>query len=229
MAENTEAAAEWRAAYDRVVALAETAGDQAMTAMVPATPDWTARDLLSHMIGVGVDSSTGNAPDEPNDEWTQGHVDQRAEESVADLLAEWDEHADDIEEFVRTQDPGPLGDVIIHEQDLRGALQQAGARDTDGLAMVREVALGMVADGVPDGGAPLALRADDSDWSWTSGEGEDPGAVVVAPLFDLTRAITSRRTADQLRAWTTTGDLGAYADAFAAFGPLPTEPLPEDS
>ena len=45
--------------------------------------------------------------------------------------------------------------------------------------------------------------------------------------LDLARALTSRRTADQLRSWTRRGDVAPYLDAFARLGPLPTAPLPE--
>lgn len=51
--------------------------------------------------------------------------------------------------------------------------------------------------------------------------------VIEAPAFDLTRALMSRRTAQQLRGWTTTGDVSSCLDAFAGLGALPEQPLPE--
>ena len=227
MTGDSKAADEWREAYQRVAELSRQAGDSGMVATVPSTPDWSARDLLAHMVGVGSDALTGDVPDDLNPEWTQGHIEQRSDSSVEELLTEWEGKAEAIEDVVRTQDTGPLGDVIIHEQDLRGALGQPGARDTLGLDLVRHDMLEMLDDAVEESLAPLSLRSTDSDWSWTSTGSGAPGAVVEAPLYDLTRAVISRRTEGQLRQWTTTGDVTAYLPAFAHLGDLPPEALPE--
>ena len=227
MAGDSGAAQEWRAAYDRVSGLALAAGDDAMAVTVPSTPDWTARDLLAHMVGVGIDALAGEVPDDLNPGWTQGHVEARQGASVEHLLAEWAQAADDVEAFVRDTDVSPLGDVVIHEQDLRGALGQPGARDTGGLDAVRTQMLGLLEGEIPDGTAPLRLEADDTAWSWTSSGDGEPGAVVRASQFDLTRAALSRRTEDQLRGWTTSGDVAAYLPAFAHLGPPPQQPLAE--
>jgi hypothetical protein len=51
--------------------------------------------------------------------------------------------------------------------------------------------------------------------------------VVSASDFDLARALVTRRSAAQLRAWTERGDLTAHLPAFALLGPLPTTDLSE--
>lgn len=80
----------------------------------------------------------------------------------------------------------PLGDVVIHEQDL----------------------------------PPMALVS--PTWRWASaGEPGDADTVLEADELDLTRALMSRRSAGQLRSWTTRGDVAPYLDAFTALGPLP--------
>ncbi|WP_447646233.1 hypothetical protein [Nocardioides zeae] len=48
-----------------------------------------------------------------------------------------------------------------------------------------------------------------------------------APGYDLARALTARRTAEQLRSYVTAGDVTPFLDDFAGLGPLPTEALPE--
>ncbi|MDO9380772.1 MAG: maleylpyruvate isomerase family mycothiol-dependent enzyme [Nocardioidaceae bacterium] len=219
-----DAAREWRDAYERVVALVEDAGEEAMDVDVPACPDWTARELLSHVIGLDHDVLAGEEADDHNSTWTQEQVDARADRSVAELLEEWAADADALETYVRRQDPRPLGDLLIHEQDLRGALDEPGARDTDGLASIRDRMAGRLAASLDDAAAPVRLESD--DWSWQSAEG-DPGVVVHASTFDLTRALTSRRSERQLRSWVTAGDLDPYLDAFSHLGPLPDSDLPE--
>jgi hypothetical protein len=50
---------------------------------------------------------------------------------------------------------------------------------------------------------------------------------VAASDFDLTRALMTRRSAAQLRAWTRRGDIEPYLPAFATLGDLPTADLGE--
>jgi Mycothiol maleylpyruvate isomerase N-terminal domain len=56
---------------------------------VPACPDWTARDLFSHMVGLGSDVVAGDEPDDHNEDWTAKQVRERADRSVTELVDEW--------------------------------------------------------------------------------------------------------------------------------------------
>lgn len=217
-------ATEWRAAMTRVCALVEGASPEALEAPVPACPDWRVRDLLAHVVGVGRDAVAGEEPDDHPEDWTQGHVDARASMSVDEVVAEWRAAADDIETYVRDVAPRPLADVTIHEQDLRGALDEPGARDTAALAWVRELMAGRLADALASRDLPGPVRLVSPGWTWQSADGS-PGVVLEAPAYDLFRALTSRRSAAQLRSWVVDGDVGPYLDSFAVLGPLPDKDL----
>ncbi len=217
------AAREWRAAMERVIDLVRDAGDAGLAVTVPACPGWTAHDLVAHMVGLGADVLRGHEPDDHDAAWTQAHVDDRAGAGAADLVAEWEALADDLERYVAQRAARPLLDAVIHEQDLRGALAAPGARDTDGVRLAREALARRLGNAVSDR-PPVVLEAD--DWTWRSGEGE-PGVVLAADGFELFRALTSRRTADQLRTWVVSGDVEPYLDGFAGLGDLPELPLPE--
>ena len=229
-ADDLDPAAEWNAARQRVSELVADLDAQAAGVAVPATPDWSVHDLLAHMIGLDVDVVRGDEPDDHNATWTQRQVDERRGRGVTDLLAEWADVAPRVEQWMRENSARPLGDVIIHEQDLRGALEVSGAQDTPGLHAIRD----RMVDGF--GAAvhgPLTLQGRQG-WSWSSsdsaaGSGPDsgPGTVVTADDFDLARALMSRRSAAQLRSWTTAGDIEPFLDAFAALGPLPDADLRE--
>ena len=215
----------WRAAFERVCTLVERLDADALAATVPACPDWAVRDLLSHMVGLGADVLAGDEPDDHNSAWTQRQVEARRDRSAADLLAEWRGLADPLMAWMREHGSRPLNDVVIHEQDLRGAVGVVGGGDGDGLRIVRDRMAGRFAAGVGEL-PPVALVS--GEWTWCSqGEVGDAVVVVEADAFDLARALTSRRTADQLRSWTRRGDVAPYLDAFARLGPLPTAPLPE--
>jgi len=216
--------AEWRAAHERVCALVEAAEPAALEQRVPACPDWTARDLLSHVVGLAADVLAGDEPDDHNDAWTQAQVDARRDRSAAELVAEWRALAGDLEAWMREHGTRPLNDVVIHEQDLRSALGVPGARDTEGFAIVRERRAAKFHDAAPgDASRPGIVLVGDT---WSSGPADAPTRVRASD-FDLGRALVSRRTAQQLRDWTEAGDVEPYLDAFAGLGALPLEPLPE--
>ena len=216
---------EWTLAQHRVTELVEHLSAEQARTKVPATPDWTVRELLSHMIGLDADIVAGDEPDDHNSAWTQKQVDARAADDIATLLAEWRELSEPLTQWMAANNGRPMGDVLIHEQDLRGALAVSGAQDTDGMLAMRERMVGGFADGVGEL-APIALVGD--GWTWVS-RGELAGAQTVlrAPDFDLTRALMSRRSQRQLRDWTERGDVGPYLPAFQALGELPDADLTE--
>jgi uncharacterized protein (TIGR03083 family) len=223
-----DAIEEWTQAQQRVIELVSDLPPERAARKVPACPDWTVRDLLSHMVGLGADVVAGDEPDDHNAEWTSRQVETRRDRDVAALVAEWQAVAEPLRAWMRANTTRPLNDVVIHEQDLRGALKVPGAQDTPALAMQRERYTGRIAGRFTDL-PPIALVGDDG-WAWVSrGSLDDAAVVLQAPTFDLTRALATRRSAAQLRSWTVRGDVGPYLDAFAMMGPLPTTDLTESA
>ena len=210
---------EWTRAQQRVIELVRELPDERTRIPVPACPDWSVRDLLSHMVGLGADVVAGDEPDDHNASWTARQVEVRRDRDVAALIAEWTEIAEPLRTWMRAHGTRPLGDIIIHEQDLRGALGVPGAQDTPGLRAIRDRFVPRLAARVADL-SPIALVGDEWRWS-SSGTADDAAVVVTAGDFDLSRALLSRRSAAQLRAWTTRGDIAPYLDRFALLGPLP--------
>ena len=214
--------AEWTSAVHRVIELTEPLTADQAAVLVPACPEWTVRDLLSHMIGLDADVLRGDEPDDHNNVWTQRQVDERAGRDVPTLLAEWRELIEPMRAWMRENRTRPMADVVIHEQDLRGALGIPGAHDTPGLAALRDQFADRLAARLGDL-PPIALVGE--HWRWASGD--DPAVVIEAGDFDLARALLTRRSADQLRRWTTRGDVSPYLDAFTSLGSLPTRDLSE--
>ena len=216
---------QWTQSQQRVIALVENADAEQVERTVPATPAWTVRELLAHVIGLDVDVVAGDEPDDHNSAWTQRQVDARADHDVATLVAEWRAIAEPLTQWMLANGGRPMGDILIHEQDLRGALGVSGAQETEGMQSMRERMVGGFAEAVGDL-PPIALVGD--DWTWVSrGALADATTVVRAPAFDLTRALMSRRSAAQLRSWTERGDIDAYLPAFGALGDLPSADLHE--
>jgi uncharacterized protein (TIGR03083 family) len=216
---------EWTKAQARVIELVADLPPEHAELLVPACPDWTVRDLFSHMVGLGVDVVAGEEPDDHDRAWTAGHVAQRRGQDIPTLVAEWLSVTAPLQEWMLTRGTRPLADVIIHEQDLRGALGVPGGQDSGGVRAIRDRFLLRFSERVGDLPS-IALVGE--GWQWVSNGVPDAAEVVVAaPDFELARALVTRRSERQLRDWTTHGDIGPYLDAFALLGPLPSTDLAE--
>ncbi len=222
---HVDAIAEWTNAQRRVVELIESLAEKDFEQTVPACPDWTVTQLLAHMVGLNADVLAGDEPDDHNRTWTQAQVDRRADRGPADLVSEWRSLTQPMQDWMRQHGVRPLNDVVIHEQDLRGAVARPGGRDTDGLAAVRDVMAERFATRIRRAQLPpVQLRS--PEWIFSTGDGQ-PGLELSAPTFDLARALMTRRTADQLRQWARSGAVDPYLPMFSGLGPLPEQSLPE--
>ena len=83
-----DAIAEWTRAQRRVIELVEGLTFEQGQVKVPACPDWTVRDLLSHVVGLGADVVAGDEPDDHNEQWTERQVAARSDRDIAALTAQ---------------------------------------------------------------------------------------------------------------------------------------------
>src|SRR5207245_2381392 len=71
----------------RVREVVESADREALDAIVPATPEWRARDVLAHLVGVADDVVNGRLDGIATDPWTRAQVDAPTQPSPGDLVA----------------------------------------------------------------------------------------------------------------------------------------------
>ena len=67
------------AVKDRIVELASTAEAESgglLSAVVPACPEWSVRDLLGHLVGLTEDWVQGNLDGYGSNQWAQAQVDR---------------------------------------------------------------------------------------------------------------------------------------------------------
>src|SRR3954464_1491409 len=105
---------------------------------LPACPGWRARDVIAHLSGLATDIASGNLDGAATDAWAAAQVDARRDLSLDDLLAESDDVGPRLAGFL-DDFPGRYGaqivaDLTVREQDIRGALRRAGARDSAAVA-----------------------------------------------------------------------------------------------
>lgn len=203
--------------------------DGAMAAPAPATPGWRAHDVLAHLSGGTADIVAGNLEGVASEAWTQAQVDARLDTPVAGLLEEWARCCETVEPLI-PDIPGAmrtmlLVDAVTHEHDIRGALGDAGARDSDAVAYAfRSLTRGIAAQRAAAGDG--ALRIVHEAGETQLGEGE-PEATVETTRFEIVRAAVGRRSAAQIGAWSWVGAARPSTIVLERFAPPRPEPLVE--
>jgi hypothetical protein len=186
---------DWGALYrEHVADVSALAGDLTeaeLDTMVPGTPAWTVHEVYAHLAGAPSDAVTGRMDGAPAPEWTSRHVSERRLLPIADLVEELQSHQDAVVESI-ADNPSPalVWNLAVHHADLHEALGKHRMDEHLWLPIVEELA--------PQRAAGLAEAG-------------------VAP-YELFRALFSRRSRAQMRAWGTGLD-GAALDAVCVFGP----------
>ncbi len=207
---------------------------------VPATPGWRVRDIVAHLIGDLESISLGDFPNEffqligePEtiarlNAWTDVHVKSRADKPMDELLKEWDEITAVLVPKMRGQEPWPEGvppfvnyilitDLGIHQHDIYGAF--GVKRDRESPPVNIGVAAYITGIGwrlEADGGGTIAFETDKRR---VAGRSDVPDATVRAERFELFRALSGRRSADQIRAYDWEGDPEPFIKYFYPYGP----------
>jgi uncharacterized protein (TIGR03083 family) len=206
---------------------------------VPATPGWTIRDVVTHLAADASCAIVGDFPTEffqafgepaavtKVNNWTTGQLADRKDRSLEELLQEWKTSATELTAMMRGEKPWPEGlvpfsdrvlltDLTVHQQDIFGALGIDRARES---APIKVGLSGYIATMgwrlAPAGIAPL--RFDLGEKSYVAGEGE-PGATVRASRFELFRAMSGRRSPEQVAAYDWDGDPEPYIPFFYPYG-----------
>ncbi len=219
----------WQEAQSRVIDLCKNASPEDMTNRVPACPEWTAHDLLAHMVGVGADLISEAGPSGDINNWTQGHVDKRNQLSPTEILNEWQELNPQVEQFMQN---GPeqtraflLNDLIIHEQDLRGALKEPGEKENEAMTMAANTLLPNLGKQLDENNLP-AINIEGPGIKQTVGS-NPAQATLRTNACEVTRMITGRRSPTQIQQMNWDGDPNQYMDNMVIVGNMRQQDLIE--
>lgn len=216
---------DYAAAYEetrkRVDELARSLDEDQLARKMPATPDWSAKDLIAHMVGIARDISSGNLDGVGSPPWTEAQVEKGRAQTLEDLLSEWERLAPEISAGLnflpRTAAGLFVGDLVTHEHDLRGGVGRPGAREANSLGVALDTYAFRFRRRVEkEGLAPVVISDGKNEWRW--GEGE-PGATVAGEPFELLRSLTGRRTPSEMQERLTwTGNAAAYLPLVPLYG-----------
>lgn len=206
---------------------------------VPATPEWQVRDVVAHVVGNVEGILQGDFPSEffgafgdPDaivslNEWTDRYVNARRARPLEEILKDWDDLTPQLLSMMRGDTPWPDGvlsfadralttDLGVHEQDLYGAFGVNADRDgavikigSSGYVTV----LGMRLQSAGVG----ALAIEVPGKRWLAG-GDDAEVTLRIDRFELFRALSGRRSADQVRAYDWSGDPEPFLPYFYPYG-----------
>jgi uncharacterized protein (TIGR03083 family) len=217
----------YRKARARVADLAAMLSNEQLQAPIPATPRWTAHELLAHLVGCAADAASGRVDGAPGDQWTARHVGERRRHSVGELLVEWDRVGLAAESTLTEEQifgPNMAADVICHEADLHEALGLPRV-DREHWQPFLEVMMLYLRQQLRHGTTVLIL--DDEGHQWSCGSGE-PTTLLRADGYELLRATHSRRSRRQIVAWDWTPTaVEQMIERFGFFGPRDDDqPIP---
>ncbi|MGH3503566.1 MAG: maleylpyruvate isomerase N-terminal domain-containing protein [Nocardioidaceae bacterium] len=200
---------------DLVLAHPEADGDP-----VPATPGWRVHDVVAHLTGAAEDLAGGWRPTGgPTEQWTAGHVARGKDVPTAGLLEKWVQLSPAIEQLL---DATPVWPVVVdagaHEHDIRGALGNREARDSDVVTVGAKVLLKGLQ--VPH---PFLVKTEDREVLAGPQTGEDAPVTLTTTTFEAFRWRLGRRSRRQLAAMDWSGDPMPYLDHLCVFGPATSD------
>jgi len=226
---------EYERVRQRFVATMRTAGDARAATPVAASPAWTVRDVLAHVIGLCSDLNSLHFPDvddQGGNGWTALQVATRRGRALDDLLAEWDREAPTfaagLREFGYEFGCHFVADLHAHHQDVRVALGLTADDDPVTVAMSLHHYLAFTDEVLSTASWGTLEVVVDADRRFLGGN-QAPRASVTATPFDLLRALSGRRTRDQILRFEWSGDaegaLAAIEGGFAGNYAFPTTPV----
>src|SRR5262245_17410018 len=216
-----------------LIATVRLLDSQALGRTVPATPAWSVRDVVAHVIGIARDLNAERFDVVDSDEWTARQVRERRDATIDDLEAEWDHEAPRFEEGLRLfgYEVGShfVADLLQHVDDIHHAVGLDPIDDGEALAVGLDFYLDSCHQALVahDRGALGVQATDPPRERWTLGAGREV-ATLEATRYELFRAIGGRRSRRQLRAMSWTGDVDEVAGVITSYAP-PVHDLVETS
>lgn len=190
---------------------------------VPACPGWSVGDVLAHLAGSATDVLEGRIEGAGTADWTAAQVDQRRGLGLEAVVAEWSASGPGFEAVLAALPleiaAMALGDVVTHEHDIRSAVGNDEGRDTPAYERALQYQVASLGRRLDGAGLP-ALRLVAGNQEWVVGSGR-PAASVEGDSHEILRALSSRRSAAQIRAMKWEGSPGGFLAVLGAYGPLP--------
>jgi uncharacterized protein (TIGR03083 family) len=225
---DVDCAAMYESSRQEFLALMRSLNESQLATTVPATPLWSVRDILSHLVGINADLNRLNFGIRGDAEWTAAQVEPRRALPLEEVAAEWDHESVTFEEGLRVLGYAIgshyIGDYLQHLADVLHALGRVAPTDEPRLSVALDFYLLSCDEELAERGVG-SLDVSVGNESWTLGAG-DTIAAVSGPRYELFRALGGRRSLDQIRALDWQGDVEQVLPMISRY-PLPERPIVE--
>jgi uncharacterized protein (TIGR03083 family) len=179
--------------------------DEQLQARVPATPAWSVREVLAHVVGLAADLNAQRfpAPDDDGTVWSNAQVERSKDSTLGDLIAEWDRESDAFEDGLRAfgYEVGShfVADLYVHYQDVRSAVGLRPDADELTVAVALDHYLRYLSELLVtnDWGTLDIVAGDETRRLGCNGRYH---AYLRTEPFELLRAVSGRRSGRQMRA-----------------------------
>ncbi len=200
--------------------LARTLTDDDWATPVPCTPEWTVRDVLSHVAGITDDALAGRLDGVTTEPWTAAQVARNRGAAVNDLLDRWAGQTPAFAAAIASMgEIRPPVDCHTHEHDVRHALDRPGNRDSS----IVDAAVASAVQGYP---VPIVIELSDGRTLSDGAGGGPPVTLDGVSTFEVFRSRLGRRSAAQVEEYDWSGpedQIAAVLDAWFIFGPSPDD------
>jgi uncharacterized protein (TIGR03083 family) len=187
--------------------------DAAWAAELAACPGWSVRDVVAHMTAVAEDWAAGRLTGPPTDEQTAAQIARFGGHAVASVLTAWSDAAARLDRMAETGGGAPpLGDVVVHEHDVRAAIGRPGTRDSEAVWLSSDQLLTNLRTPVP-----LRVKVEDGEYRCGPDGGDE--ICLRTGRFEALRWRTGRRSRAQLAAMDWSDDPTPVLDHLYLFGP----------
>jgi uncharacterized protein (TIGR03083 family) len=214
-----EASTAYKGCRGRIEEIASNLAPDDLTRTVPACPEWTVTDLIAHLVGVAEDFAAGNLEKAGSGDWTKAQIARHSKQAMPALINEWDAISKQLDPSLDEISPGVaamlIGDAVTHEHDLRGALNLPGARDTDAIWIALDRNVRRFGKRIKDAGlSSVVIRCESRQWQAGILE---PSVELEADRFELLRALTGRRTVQEINSLAWTGNPKPYIELVSSY------------
>jgi uncharacterized protein (TIGR03083 family) len=219
--------------------------DADVSAAVAACPGWNVHDVLAHHVGVVVDVAREDLGEfgelsfgileqwrdsqvqRMRDALTARQVEERRDQDVSALVAEWRTATTALLPLLRGEIPVPatlppfigvilVNDLVVHETDIRAALGLPRAAASAALSVALAGFSASLENRIRILGLPALVLVYDGKERRI---GEGPvGATLSADRHELVRVLAGRRTREQILGLTWTGDPDPFVGVLSEYG-----------
>jgi uncharacterized protein (TIGR03083 family) len=205
----------------RLITVVGSVAASDLETLVPATPVWTVRDVLAHLVGIAADLNARRFGDGDSDEWTAAQVRSRCGRSVDELAAEWDVEAPLFEDGLRSlgYEIGShfVGDLLQHVLDVHDAMGRQWPVDDEALTVALDFYLDVFHCALTAAGVgSVAVRAD--EFECTVGSGPIVASLTTSRVT-LLRCLGGRSNDGEMRGLQWTGDVERVLGFVSAYPP----------